>query len=237
MAIDTRIPRDRRSPGNWVGFLVGGKYLGFDSDQGETPMALSIGDAITNAVEGSVLFAGPAGVLAQDNVALFYDAANDALGVGTATPNTVGKLAVHPDLDITAVLGKLKIGAATPTADHAYLSHFDHATSATTWQVRLDPDGDTNMQAVGLGSSVVINSNNTTGLVQLSGNGNSRFAVNNTGIGFFGTTPTARSTGWTAVTNPAVVKTFDTATVTLQQLAQAWGTLQAELVAKGLLSV
>jgi hypothetical protein len=197
---------------------------------------MAIGGSITSATEGSVLFAGPSGVLAQDNAAFFYDATNDALGVGTATPNTDGKLSVHPNLDITAVVGKLKIGAASPTADHAYLSHFDLASSATTYQIRLDPDGDTNIQATGLGASVVINSNNSTGLVQLSGNGNSRFAVNNTGIGFFGTTPTARSTGWTTFTNLSVDKTCDADTVVIAELADIVGTLIEELKAKGLIS-
>ncbi len=45
-----------------------------------------VGDPITGATAGSVLFAGAAGVLAQDNANLFWDDTNNRLGVGTATP-------------------------------------------------------------------------------------------------------------------------------------------------------
>jgi hypothetical protein len=37
---------------------------------------------------GSVLFAGASGVLSQDNASLFWDDANNRLGIGTATPST-----------------------------------------------------------------------------------------------------------------------------------------------------
>jgi len=48
--------------------------------------AMSIGGTITSATQGSVLFAGAAGVMAQDNAKLFWDDTNDFLGLGTATP-------------------------------------------------------------------------------------------------------------------------------------------------------
>lgn len=41
-----------------------------------------------NPTAGSVLFAGPSGVLAQDNANLFYDDTNNRLGIGTAVPAT-----------------------------------------------------------------------------------------------------------------------------------------------------
>lgn len=47
---------------------------------------------------------------------------------------------------------------------------------------------------------------------------------NGSTIGFNGAAPVAKSTGW-AITNPSTRKTFDTATVTLPQLAEAVGTL------------
>lgn len=43
-------------------------------------------------------------------------------------------------------------------------------------------------------------------------------------IGLYGVTPVARSTGW-SVSNPSTRKTFDTTTVTLQELAEVVGTL------------
>jgi hypothetical protein len=46
------------------------------------------GTATSSAfTEGSVIFAGPGGVYAQDNTGFFFDAANDRLGVGLASPS------------------------------------------------------------------------------------------------------------------------------------------------------
>ena len=47
---------------------------------------VAIGDTITSATAGSVLFAGAAGVLAQDNANLFWDDTNNRLGIGTTSP-------------------------------------------------------------------------------------------------------------------------------------------------------
>ncbi len=49
--------------------------------------SVSIGDSITSATAGSVLYAGASGVLAQDNANLFYDYTNHRLGIGTTTPS------------------------------------------------------------------------------------------------------------------------------------------------------
>ena len=51
-----------------------------------TAFGVSIGDTISGATEGSVLFAGASGVLAQDNANLFFDNSNNRLGVGTSSP-------------------------------------------------------------------------------------------------------------------------------------------------------
>ncbi len=53
-----------------------------------TPSAggIAIGDTITSATEGSILFAGAAGVLAQDNANFFWDDTNNRLGIGTLAP-------------------------------------------------------------------------------------------------------------------------------------------------------
>lgn len=44
----------------------------------------SIGGTVSGATQGSVLFAGPAGALSEDNANLFYDDANNSLGIGAA---------------------------------------------------------------------------------------------------------------------------------------------------------
>ena len=53
----------------------------------EAAGGMAIGDTITTATEGSVLFAGAAGVLAQNNAAFFWDDTNKRLGIGNATPD------------------------------------------------------------------------------------------------------------------------------------------------------
>ncbi len=47
---------------------------------------MAIGGAIAGATAGSVLFAGVAGILQQDNAHLFWDDPNNRLGLGTAVP-------------------------------------------------------------------------------------------------------------------------------------------------------
>lgn len=47
---------------------------------------MAIGGSITSATEGSVLFAGASGVLAQDNANFFWDNTNNRLGLGTTSP-------------------------------------------------------------------------------------------------------------------------------------------------------
>tara|TARA_R100001509_G_scaffold162557_2_gene134481 strand:+ start:3719 stop:6127 length:2409 start_codon:yes stop_codon:yes gene_type:complete len=49
--------------------------------------SIAIGDTVTSGTEGSVLFLGAAGVLAQDNANFFWDDTNDRLGIGTSSPS------------------------------------------------------------------------------------------------------------------------------------------------------
>lgn len=48
--------------------------------------SMSIGGTVTSGTTGSVLFVGAGPVLAQDNANLFWDDANNRLGIGLATP-------------------------------------------------------------------------------------------------------------------------------------------------------
>jgi len=57
---------------------------GSSSDCTVAPVAM--GSSITSATAGSLLFAGTAGIMAQDNANLFWDNDNNRLGIGTATP-------------------------------------------------------------------------------------------------------------------------------------------------------
>jgi hypothetical protein len=47
---------------------------------------LSINDLISLFTQGSIIFVGPSGILAQDNVKLFWDDINFRLGIGTNAP-------------------------------------------------------------------------------------------------------------------------------------------------------
>jgi len=45
--------------------------------------------SISSLIEGAVLFAGPSGLVSEDNMHLFWDNANDRLGIGTASPTAL----------------------------------------------------------------------------------------------------------------------------------------------------
>ena len=62
----------KNSGGSWANLGGGG--------------AMAIGGAITSATQGSILFAGTSGVLAQNNANFFWDDSTNRLGIGTATP-------------------------------------------------------------------------------------------------------------------------------------------------------
>lgn len=56
-------------------------------DTGSGGGGIAIGDPITSATAGSVLFAGTSGVLQQDNANFFWDNTNKELGIGTNAPD------------------------------------------------------------------------------------------------------------------------------------------------------
>lgn len=60
------------------------KYVSNSGGGGGT---MEIGGDITSATQGSILFAGASGVLAQDNANFFFDDTNNRLGIGTNAPS------------------------------------------------------------------------------------------------------------------------------------------------------
>lgn len=60
---------------------------------------------------GSVVFAGPSGVYAQDNTSLFFDNTNNRLGVGTATPSQL--------LDLRSAAAGIQLVCGDSTTDAA----------------------------------------------------------------------------------------------------------------------
>jgi hypothetical protein len=91
-----------------------------------TSAGVTIGDLITSATSGSVLFAGASGALSQDNANFFWDDSNNRLGIGTATPAV--DISVKPDTDGAAIFGRARVDARV--TDTAYLSHVDGTTTA-----------------------------------------------------------------------------------------------------------
>lgn len=78
---------------------------------------------------GSVIFAGPSGAYAQDNANLFYDDANNRLGVGNATPQTTLHIRSASGNQFYASVGTLAHGmtALAPTDAHFSLGAADSA--------------------------------------------------------------------------------------------------------------
>jgi Protein of unknown function (DUF2793) len=101
---------------------------------------MAVGGSITSATAGSVLFAGASGVLQQDNANLFWDDANNALGIGTATPSASSVL----DLTSTTkgfLLPRMTTGQRNAISSapeglmvHDTDAHSPYVLSASNWR-------------------------------------------------------------------------------------------------------
>jgi hypothetical protein len=99
--------------------------------------------ALPTFTTGSVIFAGAGGVLAQDNANLFWDNANNRLGIGIAVPTS--PLHVVGDLRVTNGLGVYDYvaGEAFSMYDVLYgdaaggAGYFKKAVNATEAQARV----------------------------------------------------------------------------------------------------
>ncbi len=86
--------------------------------------------------------------------------------------------------------------------------------AVTTGHPIVQPGGtDTN-------PSLIVQGKGTGGVKVNDGGAATKFEVNTTGIGFFGTTPVAAKTGWGVPTGTFTRTTYVTSTVTLPQLAE-----------------
>lgn len=95
----------------------------------------NIGDAVTGGTAGSVLFVGSGPVLAQDNTKLFWDDANNRLGIGTNTPS-----------ETLSVLGNVRLLAGSilklVSPDSLAVSFFKESGVGGGSSIRIRP-GDT----------------------------------------------------------------------------------------------
>lgn len=96
---------------------------------------VAIGDTISSATAGSVFFGGTSGTLQQDNSNLFWDNANDRLGIRTATPqnalDVTGVISVSDRLDIGSNVAR---SAATLTTSATTAGQVLATMSATTYR-------------------------------------------------------------------------------------------------------
>lgn len=87
----------------------------------------AVGSPISGATAGSVLFSGAGGVLAQDNANIYWDDANNRLGIGTITPT----VALDVNGTIRTIGTQLPIQSSTPaTVAGASTVYAKSATSA-----------------------------------------------------------------------------------------------------------
>jgi hypothetical protein len=76
---------------------------------------MSIGGSITSATAGSVLFAGAAGILQQDNANFFWDDSNNRLGIGTNAPGSALDIAGNVSGDVFAHIRNASSNVAATT--------------------------------------------------------------------------------------------------------------------------
>jgi hypothetical protein len=183
---------------------------------------VAIGDTITGATVGSVLFAGASGVLAQDNNDFFWEPTNKHLGIGTSSP--AFKLEVDGGADNTLAL-------FTSSDATARISFADDATTSNT-HVGIGAVGDTaNLYSGNQVALTGLANGNITINNQLNISGNLNHDGSN--IGFFGTAPTAQQSVDGPITqgfNPGAATPNETA------LQQAIDSLGNALAAYGIIT-
>jgi hypothetical protein len=165
---------------------------------------MAIGGSITSATQGSVLFAGASGVLAQDNANFFWDDTNNRLGIGTSSPalifdstfssagdgirvyNTLssGFADVRVGNNTNNNLGFLRVGGSTSA--NIYTNSLVVGTGGG-FDVKIAPNGAVGLivknggsvglcsSSVGVWDDVTINGTNKTFAIGVGTNGNGGF--------------------------------------------------------------
>jgi hypothetical protein len=131
----------------------------------------------TAFTEGSVVFAGADGAYSQDNAGIYYDAANNRLGIGTAEPQQNLDVAGNIHASGTIATGSTIIvdGTSTP---RSVSSDNSMDLSTSTGNISLNPAGN-----VGIGTTepvekldlhdgnLLLSNSGTAGQLQLQGTG------------------------------------------------------------------
>lgn len=154
-----------------------------------------------------------------------------------------------PSGDVVGTLGSQTIEQKTMTiADNLFVGTAGHIPIFTASSAEMVTDS--RFRYDDAANEFIINAAVPNGLITAKGKsganvicllddtgGTKLFVVgNDMSFAFPGGTQAVAQTGYTTILNPATIRTFDSATVTLPQLAQAWGTLVEDLKAKALIS-
>ena len=173
-------------------------------------------DTAAEAGRVDVVWSDPATASKDSSLAVSLQVANTLTEVAR-----FGAGASLPDVDLAFSMGRVLMDSRG--TDVAFWSHRD-MTTTSNYAVRQSAAGATILNCAS-GQNV-----------SLAHNGTIRVRADGTGLGVFAATPVAQSTGWAAITNPVVRKTFDTTTVTTQQLAEFVGTFSEYVKSLGFIA-
>jgi len=130
--------------------------------------SMAIGGSITGATTGSVLFVNSGATLAQDNANFFWDATNDRLGIGTATP--LAKADINGQLWIrTSAGGAITGGGAglkieyNTTGDYGNIQAYNYTTGVVKALLLNSGGGNVGINTGTVGSQFQVNGNAAIG--------------------------------------------------------------------------
>lgn len=121
--------------------------------------------------QGSVIFAGPSGVYAQDNANLFWDNTNKRLGVGTASPSYAMDIQKTSTNLSGTEIGARDLFVVAPTAN---------STMAPTGR-RIEVNSSTSFDISQLAALLTYANNNSTGTLSTLNAGQAQSFNNSTG--------------------------------------------------------
>lgn len=110
-----------------------------------TTSSVTFGNVTDSALTlGSIVFAGTAGILANNNAQLFWDSTNNLLGIGNATPISGGGSKVRIDASSSTigrglyVTGTQSLGSGLPMGIHCDMT-FSPTVGTTVTVINSDP--------------------------------------------------------------------------------------------------
>ena len=189
---------------------------------------------------GGMQFSGPSAGNLDGNY-IFRMAASSRMGLSTTGPGAklhlVDRLEGSSASAINAfILERTETG--TPLAGFGQTMVFRFKSSTTDSRDAAYVRGLWNdpTNAAAIGDLVLIAAHNAAGTVTEREGLRIRGGASATQIGFFGTTPAARQTGYTTFANLTTDRTLDANATTIDEVADVLGTLIADLKTLGLIS-